>query len=141
MDEIIVKLIGGESVGVVGPSDSGKTYWVMNSLIPELEARGKKVFYAPDGDTEVSDCDIVIFDEVETLFDKDRLEEQSGTSEPYYSEKYLEKVKRWQENYASRKEPALYVISRPAKDVDYLVKNLSQPEWSSRPISMYPFPF
>lgn len=121
-EEILDNLRRGTSVAIIGPSDSGKSYFIKNRLIPFLEAEGYDVAYFADGNSiKEKPCDIVIFDEAETLLDQKIIEEKSGE---LYSVEYLEKVRSWGEAYELFKQPAIFVISRGGEDVNYLVQNL-----------------
>jgi hypothetical protein len=139
LKEVINKLINHESVILVGPTDSGKTHWIENVLIPHLKLLGKTPQYLKDGDAlpEVG-SDIVICDEVETLFDEACLKDKS--LKKYYNEEYLEKVRKWYENYAQLPKSTMYVITRNAqKQINNLVKNFHNADWDNRPISVIEF--
>jgi ABC-type multidrug transport system ATPase subunit len=135
--EISNKLINHESVVLIGPSDAGKTYWAKNILIPYLESRGKKVCYLEDGDAPLNEsAEIVICDEVETLFDEAYF--QSKSTEPYYSKEYLEKVHRWHKKHSALPNGTLFIITRNYVDqVENLFKNFHKADWDGRTISVF----
>lgn len=127
------------SVILVGPTDSGKTYWIQNTLIPYLESQGKKVEYLRDGDEgAASTSDIVICDEVEVLFDEKYL--QGGSSEPYYSDNYLNKVHRWFSNYSLLPRQTVFVVTRNKPDqIKNLIDNMRQADWDNRDVLVLEF--
>lgn len=137
--EIIDQLIEGNSIAIIGPSDSGKTYWVKNTLIPQLECLGKSTSYSIDGFNPPK-ADISIFDEVETFFDAKMLEEKYPKENPYYTESYIQKVQIWHVVYAEHLEPSVYIISRRNGDVDFLVNNFKTTDWDNRNIKSFEFP-
>lgn len=136
MEEKVVKLLKqGKSVAIVGASDSGKTYFVCNKLIPRLKAGGLKVLYFAEGDLiKEGESDVVVFDEVETLFDQERIENKEGK---LYDQDYLEKVKDWGDKYKTFSSPAVFVISRNEEDIEYLSKNLEN--LAGRDCVVFPF--
>lgn len=78
-----------KSIVLIGPTDSGKSYFASKILLPAL----KKVYsvkYFSNGDLikKSDNYDVVIFDEVELLLDQKRLEKQGEQ----YSSKYLKKI-------------------------------------------------
>lgn len=124
-----------KSIVLVGPTNSGKSYWVEHTLIPELE-KGKKIAYFKETtDIKETDADIYIFDEAETLFDKEFLEERHPEENPYYTPAYLEKVKSWHEMYKKFGKPSLYIITRNSEEeLDHLVQNFTHTDWDNRGI-------
>jgi hypothetical protein len=138
---IISEILKGNSVVVVGPTGSGKTYWVQNTLIPKLQELNKSVSYSKDGFSNPPKGDVTIFDESETLFDADRLEKSHSDAPPYYSEKYLKQVHDWHKMCASHDEPSIYIISRQPEDVQFLVDNFYKSDWDNRNLKVFSFPF
>lgn len=128
-----------KSVVLVGPTDSGKTYWVQNTLIPYLESQGQKVEYLKDGDQSVAGSpDVVICDEVEVLFDEKYL--QGNNLEPYYTDEYLTKVHRWFANYSLLSQKTIFIVTRNQPDqVKNLVDHMHQTDWDNRDLSVLEF--
>jgi hypothetical protein len=129
-----------KSVVLVGPIDSGKSYWVEHELIQELEKNKKVEYFKEARDIKETEADIFIFDEVETLFDRKFLEDRHPEENPYYLPSYLEKVKSWHENYKKLDKPSLYIITRNSEEeIDYLVQNFTRTDWDGREISVFGF--
>jgi len=122
--KIIKILKQDKSVVLIGPSDSGKTFFVKNKLIPKLEMEGYRVVYFEDGNCiEEKDCDFVFFDEAETLIDQKIIENKESQ---LYSEKYLQKVQNWTNKYSVFTQPAVFIISRDKEDIEFLLDNLKE---------------
>ncbi|MEI6296416.1 MAG: hypothetical protein WCO84_02085 [bacterium] len=139
-DEIINEILRGNSVAIVGVSESGKTYWAQNSLLPRLKKLGKSVAYSDSGFNDVEISDVAVFDEVETLFDIKHLEIKYPEENPFYSEIYLKKVSDWYRMYTRHKEPTVYIISRREEDIQYLVDNFNKTDWDNRNLKVFRFP-
>jgi hypothetical protein len=139
LNEIAEKLINHNSVVLVGPTDLGKTRWVKTALIPYLRSLGKDPQYLEDGDAPLGKVsDIAICDEVETLFDELFL--QGGSSEKYYDQKYLKRVRSWYAKYAILPEGALYIVTRNTHDqIENLVKNFHNTDWDKRQVYVAEF--
>ena len=134
ISDLVNKLVVNNTVALVGPTNSGKTYWVKNILIPHLESLGKKVEYLKDGDMlpEFQDS-IVISDEAETMFDAKYL--QGNKVDDYYAKEYLEKVDGWYKNYTKLPSSTLFIITRNSVDqIENLVKNFHTADWDGRNI-------
>ncbi|OGN31834.1 MAG: hypothetical protein A3J01_00750 [Candidatus Yanofskybacteria bacterium RIFCSPLOWO2_02_FULL_45_18] len=139
LSKITENLLRQKSVVLVGSTDSGKTYWIQNTLIPHLESLNNKVEYLKDG-SELSKGSpgVVICDEVETLFDKDYL--QGSSPEDYYTPEYLEKVRQWHENYARLPKSTLFVITRNKPDqIKNLLENFRKSDWDDREVVVFKF--
>jgi len=143
MDDLLTKvsniLLQLKSVVLVGPTQSGKTHWIKNNLIPNLESMGKSVEYLKDGHEISKDlADIVICDEVETLFDKKYL--QNG-DENYYTEEYLNTVRnKWYKNYSTLPASTLFVITRnEPSHINNLFQNFRRADWDNREIEILKF--
>jgi|SRR3989344_136572 len=128
-----------KSIVLVGPTDSGKTYWVKNTLIPHLESAGRKVEYLSDGSSlPEGSPEIVICDEVETLFDQDYL--RGDNPEDYYTKEYLDKVKAWYGHYAQLPSATLFVITRNEPgQIENLIQNFHQADWDGREVTVLKF--
>lgn len=135
LNKITSSFLNNKSIVLVGMSGSGKTYWVKNELIPALEQE-KNVVYFKDGDAvNNTEGDIFIFDEVETLFDREFLEKRHPDENPYYMETYLNKINLWQEKYKKFDKPCLYVITRNEyQEIQNLVQNFKHTDWDNREI-------
>jgi len=131
-------LVQPKSVVLVGETNSGKTHWIKNTLIPHLRSLGKQVEYLRDGNELTKQSpDIVICDEAETLFDKKYL--QNNKSD-YYSPEYLKKVQDWQKNYSKLPAATLFAITRnQPEQIANLVANFKQADWDNRPVIVFEF--
>jgi len=121
-----------ESIVLVGPTGSGKTWYVKNELIPYLAKKGMKPQYLDCGKelTIKEHTDIVIIDEVETFFDKEYLEKKHPEESPYYTPKYIDTVTSWHEKLKRIEVPAIYIITRNEKEeIDYLTDNMKTTDW------------
>ncbi|MDP1718945.1 MAG: hypothetical protein Q8L24_00780 [bacterium] len=133
-------LLRNKSALLVGPSDSGKTYWVENELIPSLKQNHKVVLFKDAEAIQNKQGDIFIFDEAETLFDQSFLEELHPDKRPYYSIEYLDRVRGWYKLYAQFSGATLFVISRNnSAEVDNLVQNFKRADWDDRVIVTFKF--
>ncbi len=124
---------------LIGPTDVGKTFWVKKYLIEHLRLSDKSVDYFEESDhVTKSKAKVVIIDEVETLFDHKEL--QGSSPKPYYSKKYLKKIKEWFIKYRQLKQPCLYIITRNnKKEIDHIYKNMHHTDWDGRQIKVYKF--
>lgn len=138
-DYILQKIKNKENVAIVGETDSGKTWFINNELMPFLEKQGIKAAYFEDCDKidNSSQADCFIVDEVETLFDKKRLEEKYG--QDYYNNDYLVKVADWHKKLSIITKPAIFIVTRNAADVEYLVENYKKLEWNQFPVRTIEF--
>ncbi|MEK7645768.1 MAG: hypothetical protein AAB374_01535 [Patescibacteria group bacterium] len=134
LSEITELLLENKSIVLVGSSNSGKTYWIKNTLIPYLESQGKEVRYLEDGDAKITDsADIVICDETETLFDEDFLQDKN-------TEEYLNKVNRWYKNYSELPASTLFVVTRNESDqIENLLQNFNKADWDGRDVVVLRF--
>lgn len=139
LEQTIIDELRFRSIILVGPTDSGKTYWVQNTLIPFLESSGQKVEYLKDGDQSLAGTpDVVVCDEVETLFDEEYL--QGETPEPYYTNEYLTKVRRWFANYSLLPQKTIFIVTRNESDqIKNLVDNMHQADWDNRDVTVLKF--
>ena len=131
-EKIYDALSNQKNVFLVGPTDSGKTRYVENELIPFLEGKKLQAVYFKDSDhvSDVAKEIIIIVDEVETLLDKSFLENQHKEELPYYSPEYLEKVRKWHDKLRDLSAPGVFIITRNDKvAIDYLVNNVKTTDW------------
>jgi len=141
--EIIEKeLLGGSNIVLVGPTNSGKSWFLQQQLIPWLKKKNIKASYLKDCNESMSEddeSDYFIIDEVETFFDKGFLETRHPDKTPYYTDEYLSQVNIWHKNIAQISKPAVFVITRNEdEEIDYLVKNLKQTDWG-KPVKVLKF--
>lgn len=139
-EEIYNQLIVGANVLLVGPTDSGKTYYIQNTLIPFLGKNGKAVGYFKDGN-EIDysqEKDFYVFDEVEILSDKNLLEQLHPEEKPYYSDEYLKTVSEWQTKYSQCAKPSLFILTRnDSQTVNFLKDNYVRLEWNQKPVGVF----
>ena len=115
MEQQVYELISsGKNVLLVGKRDSGKTYFVMDKLIPFLKSKGMRVAYFKDLNETISPADkeVVILNEVEILDDKEFLKNLHPDDSPFYTEEYLKQVDKWLEKIRSIKNPTIYIVTR-----------------------------
>ena len=133
MQEIVKILMSGTSIFLIGKSNSGKSYYIKNKLMPFLEKSGIKIkFYENcDNINNFEDVDVCIFDEVELLFDKKFLEKKHPEENPYYSGGYLKKVSEWFLQLGKINKPSIYIVTRNADDeIEYIKNNMRSCEWN-----------
>lgn len=134
LSSVIFKILKqGKDIILVGPGDSGKTWFVENTFIPYLKSRDKNIRYFKDPDgvssRECNHQDFVVVDEVESLQDRKFLEAQSPHEKPYYSEAYEAKVNCWFEKLKVISCPGIYVISRNKKAIPHFMKTVHSLDW------------
>jgi hypothetical protein len=132
------------SIMLVGATDEGKTWFVINVLIPFLKQQGLRVKYFKDcNDINFQEKiveDIVIVDEVEVLSDKKYLEEQHPDENPYYTDKYLKEVELWHEKLKQINQPCLYIVTRnELQEQTYFMDHVKSAEWNSKPVKVLLF--
>ncbi|HNP75479.1 MAG TPA: ATP-binding protein [bacterium] len=127
---------GGGNVLLVGPTNSGKTWYINNILIPFLKKKKIEVVYFSDPDNiseESNKADVIIVDEVELLIDQDKLEAGSSGYEPYYSGVYLKKVKTWHNKLQKLTAPSIFILTRNnQKEISNIVDNVVITDWGSK---------
>jgi len=135
-DDIYRAISGGSNVLLVGPTDSGKTTYVKNDLIPFLQKNHFNPAYfanIDDFNESKNTADIFIIDEIETLIDQDYLENHSNSPKPYYSEKYLEKVKNWHDKLKKITVPSIFILTRNSEDqIENIINNLRVTDWGAK---------
>ena len=85
-EKIYKELLFRNNVLLIGLANSGKTYYALNELTPFLKNKKLNSVYFPNCNDFLSipdNVDAVIVDEVETLIDKDFLEQQYPDDKPY----------------------------------------------------------
>ncbi|MBU4360541.1 hypothetical protein KKA66_01690, partial [Patescibacteria group bacterium] len=90
-------LKNNKSIFLIGNTNSGKTWFVKNNLIPFLQEKKMSVLYIQNCDNipKLINKNYAIIDEIEILQDKDFLEKNNLNEKPYYNKEYLIKVKKW----------------------------------------------
>lgn len=133
-DRVFELLTTRKNVFLVGESDSGKTYFVTNELIPFLVGKRLEVHYFKNCDEVTRMNGIAIVDEVESFQDIEFLEKAHPEEIPYYSDEYIKKVNRWFEKLKDLNEPAVFLISRPGwKEVENFARTIKISDWSEYP--------
>lgn len=135
-NKIYNALVSEQSVFLVGTTDSGKSWFIKNELLPFLHGRGLSVSYFSDC-TNLSNVggskNGTIIEEVEVLQDRGFLEKNHPAEQPYYTNKYLEKVANWFQELAKIKTPCVYVITRNGqRDINNFMKTVKETDWDGR---------
>ena len=131
-----------KSVFLVGKSNSGKTYFIKNELIPFLKEKEMVVSYFSDGDqiTSLPQKGIAVIDEVETFQDKEFLEKNNTTKKPYHTKKYAKKVNSWFKKLKKVKIPTIYIITRNNKnEIEHFQKIIKTTDWDNRKVKVVVF--
>ncbi len=126
----------GESIVLLGKTDSGKTWFCLHELMPFLQAENFNVVYLKDCDESfgiINTADFVIVDEGETFIDRDFLEKRHPEEVLYYTKGYVKAVKEWHKKLAGIKVPSVFIITRNEdEELDYLMKNIKLTDWGAR---------
>lgn len=118
---------------IVGKKDSGKTYFVLNTLIPFLKNKNINSIYfeecmMTDFFIPTSD-DVAIFDEFETFFDKDFLENKYN-DQNYYKDSYITKVKNLFNTIGGIDIPKILILTRNLDDeIENILNNMKKIDW------------
>ena len=135
LKEIVENLKARRSIFLVGPSNGGKTWFVKNQVIPFLE-RSKigKIEYFPNPellpDRAITNVDYVIVDEVESMQDRDRLEKNHPSENPYYSNEYEKRVLGWFKKLRYVEQPGVFIVSRNDGDAPYFLETVKIIYWN-----------
>lgn len=141
-ENISLLLQQNKNVVLVGPSDSGKTWFVQHTLIPYLKKQGSNIIYYKNCDVLVDNnktADFVIVDEVELLQDYDFLQKLHPKDTPYYASEYLVKVNKWQEKLTTLTIPGLFIVSRERGVIPYVLEHVHTLEWNNSPCKVIEF--
>ena len=127
-------LLSRKSILLIGPTDSGKTWYAEKELIPFIKGLGLEVGYFENPDefinsgSDIASLDVCVFDEVETFIDKDFLTGKYG--EGYYSPEYVRKATSWIRALSSVKIPSIFIVSRNSRDeINHLMKKAKTTDW------------
>lgn len=129
MENNILNLINkNKNILLVGPSDSGKSFFIKNKLIPFLRRRGKKVAYYKDLEQSISPQgkEIIVLDEFEILEDKEFLEKLHPEERPYYSDEYIDRVLNWLNKIENIDNKFIYILTRNKEEEIKNVKNIKK---------------
>jgi len=142
-EKITENLKSGRSVIIVGQTDEGKSWFVDHKLLPALRNLGWRVCYYPEGNIVPGiseECDIAIFDEVESFLDQEFLENLYPEERPYYPDYYIERVKGWFGKMKNYLCPCIYIVTRNGEDeIGYFAKNIQAIDFDDRPIEVLVF--
>lgn len=134
-EKIYKGLLSRNSIFLVGRTNSGKTFYVINELLPFLKKKGFNAIYFASCDiisVVLEDAVTMIVDEVETFADKDFLEQRHPEDKPYYSSVYLNKVKKWHEKLKNIQGPSVFILTRNEKEeIKNLVDNVKVADWGT----------
>lgn len=134
-EKIYKEILSRKSVLMIGRTNSGKTHYALNELIPFLKMKKLNTLYFSNCNDLLNipnNADVAIIDEAETLVDKDFLEQQYPNNRPYYSVEYLEKVKSWHSKLKTIKVPSVFILTRNGKDeIEYLIENIKTMDWGT----------
>ncbi|MCX6713407.1 MAG: hypothetical protein NTY66_04350 [Candidatus Vogelbacteria bacterium] len=135
---ILANIQNGSDTYLVGPTDSGKTWFVEHELIPFLQNEGLAVRYFENANKITPDIkfseDVVIMDETEILVDKSFREGLHPAERPFYSPDYLDKVATWHKVFKNISQPAVFIITRnKPEEIDHLIQTIRQNEWNGKP--------
>lgn len=136
LKELKKDLLEKNNIVLVGSTNSGKSWFIAEELIPSLEKEGYKVSYIKEcGDIHgnFKKADFVVVDEVETFFDREYLEKRHPEETPYYTDDYVEKVQGWHKNLENISVPSVFIITRNnEEEIDNLVDNMIYTDWGTK---------
>lgn len=135
-------LQSGKNVFLIGPTNSGKSWFAANELVPYLNQQRMTTKYFEDCDSAVNGiagADVVVVDEAESLQDKSYLEALHPNESPYYSSEYLAKVARWHKILAAINVPGVYLVSREKQAVPNFTEHVHTLDWNGKPAEVIEF--
>lgn len=142
-NKILELLKDKKSVFLVGPTDSGKSWFVEKNLLPFLYNNGLSGTYVSNCDKIANlqpEGDFIIIDEVETLQDRQFLENLHPEKRPYYSHEYTAKVQKWNNQLGKINTPSVYIIARNEKlEINNFIENISRTDWNSQVVECLEF--
>lgn len=131
-----------KSIFLIGPTDSGKTWFAKNDLLLFLREKEMSVLYIQDCDhiPELINEDCAIIDEVEILQDKNFLETIHSDKKPYYSNQYITKTKDWFDKLRNIQLPCIYIITRnDTAEIQNLINIIKVTDWDNRAVECVEF--
>jgi predicted AAA+ superfamily ATPase len=132
LKQIITEIKEGKSVMIVGPTESGKTWFIENLLSGSLKNAGLDFVYlnGHNNPIKADECDVVIVDEFETFLDREFLERLHPEDRPYYTDDYVARILEWQNKLKSIDVPMIFIITRNQKEeITNLVLNIHNTDW------------
>lgn len=133
---ILAVLQSGRSVFLVGSTDSGKTRFVQNELVPFLNKQEIRVNYFASCDNlpkeGIKNTDFVIVDEVEVMQDMRFLETLHPNERPYYSAQYTNKVQQWFRALNRIQQTGVFVVTRKKRAIPNFIKNVQTLDWNGK---------
>jgi len=142
MKETILITNKNKNIILIWPTNSGKSFFIKKQVISFLEERWIKAVYFENCDEldPTKEADIFIVDEVELLFDKVFLEKNHPEKTPFYTNSYLEKVRKWHNKLSQINTKIIWIVTRnDEKDIDYVLQNYKELEWNNLPVEVVKF--
>lgn len=141
IETIIENLMDSKNILLVWKTNTWKTHFIINELVPLLKKQWINFSYFSDCD-ELSNnkSDIYLVDEVELLFDKEFLEKMNPDENPYYNNIYLNKVKKWHKKLSWIKNTVLCIVTRNQETaIQNLLKSYKLFEWNNSYVKVIKF--
>ncbi|MFH1173491.1 MAG: hypothetical protein V1692_03090 [bacterium] len=141
--KILSILCSGRSMVLLGPSNSGKTWFIKKELMPFLKKQKIKIAYFDNPShlslIKIKNADFIVVDEVETMRDRTFLQKAYPDEKPYYSHEYIIRVKKWFKNLERIKKPSIFIITREKKDINNFKKKIKTLEWGIKNFALIEF--
>lgn len=71
--------------------------------------------------------------------DKDFLHSIYPKENPYYSLKYLNKVKKWFDNLKYVRQPSIFIVTREKEAIKNFIKTIKTLDWSTQKVRAIEF--
>lgn len=138
---IVKKLLNNKNIILVWETNKWKSYFIENKVLPILKEKNINFSYFEDCERLVNNSsNIYLIDEVEVLFDKDFLEKNHPEENPYYTNKYIKKVRNWHTKLAQINSTMICIVTRNKQNErTYLVNNYKFLEWNKEPVEVIEF--
>lgn len=140
--QILQEIRHGNNVYVIGASNSGKTYFATQILLPMLqEMYTEAAYYSTCSHLPIHTIAPAIIDEVEIMEDYQFLQSLHPEEYPFYSQEYLQKVSKWDTELKHIQTPSIALITRndPESQI-YLTKTIQTCSWNNYPVQILRFP-